>query len=127
MFRLKIRKGLFLYLIVSGENKMQQNNLDFKKMNGLLPAVIQDVETQGVLMLGFMNKEALEKTIESSRVTFWSRTRQKLWTKGETSGNFLVVQKILLDCDFDTILVQAKPKGPICHKGTKSCFVETLI
>ena len=100
--------------------------LDFKKMGGLVPAVIQDYKTKEVLMLGFMNKEAWEKTKKIGKVTFWSRTKKKLWTKGETSGNFLLVRKIYIDCDNDTILIKAEPKGPTCHTGNKTCFFKEL-
>lgn len=98
--------------------------LDFEKMNGLIPAIIQDEHTQKVLMLGFMNKEAYEKTVETGKVTFFSRTKNSLWTKGETSGNFLNVVSIKADCDNDTLLIQAVPEGPICHTGTDTCWGE---
>ena len=98
--------------------------LDFEKMNGLIPAIIQDEHTQKVLMLGFMNKEAYEKTIETGKVTFFSRTKNRLWTKGETSGNFLNVVSIKADCDNDTLLIQAVPEGPVCHTGTDTCWGE---
>lgn len=98
--------------------------LDFNKMNGLIPAIIQDSYTQKVLMLGFMNKEAYEKTIETGKVTFYSRSKQRLWTKGETSGNFLEVVSIKSDCDNDTLLIQAHPTGPVCHTGTDTCWGE---
>ncbi|MGC9375071.1 MAG: bifunctional phosphoribosyl-AMP cyclohydrolase/phosphoribosyl-ATP diphosphatase HisIE [Bacteroidales bacterium] len=97
-------------------------NLDFNKLNGLIPAIIQDYNTKEVLMLGFMNQEAYEKTIEKQMVTFYSRTRKQLWTKGETSGNYLQVKKIIPDCDNDTLLIMAKPTGPVCHTGNKTCF-----
>ena len=93
-------------------------------MDGLVPAIIQDSKTLKVLMLGFMNEEALQKTIESGKVTFWSRTRQCLWTKGETSGNFLHVVEILNDCDNDTLLIKADPEGPVCHTGADTCWNE---
>ena len=96
--------------------------IDFEKMGGLVPAIIQDAETRNVLMLGFMNKEAYEKTVATGHVTFWSRTRQTLWTKGETSKNFLHMRSIACDCDKDTLLVLALPDGPACHLGTESCF-----
>lgn len=96
--------------------------LDFEKMGGLIPAIIQDATTKNVLMLGFMNEEALKKTRDSGRVTFWSRTRKCLWTKGETSGHFLDVVSITPDCDNDTLLIEALPHGPVCHKGTDTCF-----
>ncbi len=99
-------------------------DIDFKKMDGLVPAIIQDSKTLKVLMLGFMNEEALQKTIESGKVTFWSRTRQCLWTKGETSGNFLHVVEILSDCDNDTLLIKADPEGPVCHTGADTCWNE---
>ena len=98
--------------------------LDFNKMNGLIPAIIQDSYTQKILMLGFMNKEAYEKTIETGKVTFYSRSKQRLWTKGETSGNFLEVVSIKSDCDNDTLLIQAHPTGPVCHTGTDTCWGE---
>ncbi len=93
-------------------------------MGGLVPAIVQDNVTRKVLMLGFMNKEAYEKTVETGKVTFWSRTRNCLWTKGETSGNFLNVKEILLDCDQDTLLIKARPDGPVCHTGADTCWNE---
>ncbi len=98
------------------------DELDFAKGNGLIPAIVQNCQTGQVLMLGYMNKEALQKTIDTHLVTFWSRDRQKLWTKGEESGNFLHLRGITRDCDFDTLLVLARPDGPTCHQGTVSCF-----
>ena len=98
--------------------------LNFNKMNGLIPAIIQDNYTQKVLMLGFMNKEAYEQTLASGKVTFSSRTKNRLWTKGEESGNFLNVVSILPDCDNDTLLIKANPCGPVCHKGTDTCWGE---
>ena len=100
--------------------------LDFEKMDGLVPAIIQDDKTNEILMLGFMNKEAWEKTLETGKVTFWSRTRNELWCKGETSGNFLLVRSIYTDCDDDTILIKADPKGPTCHTGNKTCFFKEV-
>ncbi|NPD91390.1 bifunctional phosphoribosyl-AMP cyclohydrolase/phosphoribosyl-ATP diphosphatase HisIE [Prevotella sp. PMUR] len=99
-------------------------NIDFKKNNGLVPAIIQDNRTNKVLMLGYMNEEAYTKTIETGKVTFFSRSRQCLWTKGETSGNFLHLVEIKEDCDHDTLLVKANPEGPVCHKGTDTCWGE---
>ncbi len=99
-------------------------NLDFDKNNGLIPAIIQDAHTRQVLMLGYMNREAYEKTVKEKKVTFFSRSRQKLWTKGETSGNFLTVKEILTDCDKDTLLIKAVPVGPVCHTGADTCFNE---
>lgn len=99
-------------------------NLNFDKQNGLLPAVVQDATTQTVLMLGYMNAEALEKTQREGVVTFFSRSKSRLWTKGETSGNFLRVVEILADCDNDTLLVKAHPHGPTCHTGADTCFDE---
>lgn len=93
-------------------------------MGGLVPAIVQDNVTRKVLMLGFMNKEAYDKTVETGKVTFWSRTRNTLWTKGETSGNFLNVKEILLDCDQDTLLIKARPDGPVCHTGADTCWNE---
>ncbi|MDH6312717.1 phosphoribosyl-ATP pyrophosphohydrolase/phosphoribosyl-AMP cyclohydrolase [Parabacteroides sp. PFB2-10] len=98
--------------------------LDFDKLNGLLPAIIQDNNTSKVLMLGFMNKEAYDKTVKTGKVTFYSRSRECLWTKGETSGNFLQVVSIKEDCDNDTLLIKANPAGPVCHTGTDTCFGE---
>ena len=98
--------------------------IDFEKMGGLVPAIIQDAKTKNVLMLGFMNQEAYEKTLEIGKVTFWSRSRNQLWTKGETSGNFLELVSIQNDCDNDTLLVKANPMGPTCHKGTDTCWGE---
>jgi phosphoribosyl-ATP pyrophosphohydrolase/phosphoribosyl-AMP cyclohydrolase len=97
-------------------------NIDFDKSNGLIPAVIQDVNTLQVLMLGYMNAEAFEKTKQEGKVTFYSRTKNKLWTKGEESGNFLFVKTINIDCDNDTLLIKVDPVGPTCHKGTKTCW-----
>ncbi len=97
-------------------------NLDFEKGNGLLPAIIQDYRNQKVLMLGYMNEEALTQTQKEGKVTFFSRSKNRLWTKGETSGNFLLVKEIVADCDNDTILIQAEPVGPACHTGTDTCF-----
>ena len=96
--------------------------LDFEKMNGLIPDIIQDNYTQKVLMLGFMNKEAYEKTMETGKVTFFSRTKNRLWTKGEESGNFLHVVSVKADCDNDTLLIMVHPEGPVCHKGTDTCW-----
>lgn len=95
---------------------------DFNKMNGLIPAVIQDDRTDMVLMLGFMNEEAYNKTVKEGIVTFYSRTKKQLWTKGEESGNHLNVIDIRLDCDKDTVLIRVIPEGPVCHTGTISCF-----
>ena len=98
--------------------------IDFDKMNGLVPAIEQDAVTKNVLMLGFMNKEAYDKTVETKKVTFWSRSRNTLWTKGETSGNYLNLVSIENDCDKDTLLVKVHPDGPTCHTGTDTCWGE---
>lgn len=98
--------------------------IDFEKLDGLVPCIVQDANSGVVLMLGFMNAEALEKTISEKTVTFYSRTKKRLWTKGETSGNFLRVVEILSDCDNDTLLVKARPEGPACHTGADTCFNE---
>jgi len=98
--------------------------MDFNKMNGLVPAIIQDADTNKVLMLGFMNREALDQTRKEGKVTFYSRTRKRLWTKGEESGNFLHVVEMLEDCDRDTLLVKVHPDGPVCHTGSDTCFDE---
>ena len=97
-------------------------SLDWKKSDGLIPAIVQDAATRQVLMLGYMNEEALAKTIESGKVHFFSRSRQELWKKGETSGNTFKLVSLAADCDKDTLLVEVKPKGPACHTGTVSCF-----
>lgn len=98
--------------------------IDFEKSGGLVPAIIQDSRTKTVLMLGYMNKEAYDRTVETGKVTFYSRSRQCLWTKGETSGNFLTLVDIKVDCDHDTLLIQAIPDGPTCHTGTDTCWGE---
>jgi phosphoribosyl-ATP pyrophosphohydrolase/phosphoribosyl-AMP cyclohydrolase len=98
--------------------------IDFAKMDGLVPAIIQDADTRQVLMLGFMNEKAYQKTMETKHVTFWSRTRQTLWTKGETSGHFLNLVDMKIDCDNDTLLVRVNPVGPTCHTGTDTCWGE---
>jgi phosphoribosyl-ATP pyrophosphohydrolase/phosphoribosyl-AMP cyclohydrolase len=101
-------------------------NIDFDKNNdGLVPVIIQDFLTRQVLMLGYMNKEAFDKTIESSKVTFFSRTKKRLWTKGEESGNFLNLVSVKNDCDNDTLLIKVRPEGPTCHTGTDTCWNET--
>lgn len=101
-----------------------EQNIDFEKMGGLVPAIVQDPTTKTVLMLGFMNREAYKKTIDTKKVTFFSRTKQRLWTKGEESGHFLNLVEIKVDCDNDTLLVYANPMGPTCHKGTDTCWGE---
>ena len=99
--------------------------IDFKKYaDGLAPAIIQDYKTQKVLMLGFMNEDALEKTMKEGRLTFYSRSRQRLWTKGEESGNFVYVKEVMSDCDNDTLLIKAEPTGPVCHTGADTCWSE---
>lgn len=99
-------------------------DINFDKMQGLIPAIIQDANTRQVLMLGYMNKEAYDITIKTGKVTFWSRSRQTIWTKGETSGNFLNVVDIKNDCDQDTLLIRVHPTGPVCHTGTDTCWGE---
>jgi phosphoribosyl-AMP cyclohydrolase / phosphoribosyl-ATP pyrophosphohydrolase len=98
--------------------------LDWDKGGGLLPAIVQDASGGAVLMLGYMNQEALDRTRTSGRVTFWSRSKRRLWTKGETSGHFLQVREIAVDCDGDTLLILAEPTGPACHQGTFTCWGE---
>ena len=104
----------------------QVESLDWSKGDGLLPAVVQDARTGKVLMLGYMNREALRKTLGEKRVTFYSRSKQRLWTKGETSANFLHLVDAAFDCDNDTLLVTANPDGPTCHNGTDSCFGDAI-
>jgi phosphoribosyl-AMP cyclohydrolase / phosphoribosyl-ATP pyrophosphohydrolase len=103
---------------------MDPSTLDWDKMQGLIPAVIQDAQTGRVLMLGFMNRQALDKTLETGLVTFWSRSRNELWCKGETSENYLRLREVRTDCDRDALVVIADPQGPTCHRGTISCFGE---
>lgn len=99
--------------------------IDFEKGNGLIPAIIQDIDTRKVLMLGYMNKDAYEQTLQTKKVTFFSRSRNCLWVKGETSGNYLNLKGIKSDCDNDALLVLVKPEGPVCHKGTDTCWGES--
>ncbi len=99
-------------------------NINFEKSNGLIPCVIQDSTTLQVLMLGYMNQEAVDQTIETNKVTFFSRSKNRIWVKGEESGNFLEMKSIALDCDNDTVLIKANPIGPTCHKGNKTCWSE---
>jgi phosphoribosyl-ATP pyrophosphohydrolase/phosphoribosyl-AMP cyclohydrolase len=106
-------------------NKVSE--VDFNKDNGLVPVVIQDNATHKVLMLGYMNAEALNRTMEDGKVTFFSRSKQRLWTKGETSNNYINVVEILIDCDADTLLVKGDPQGPTCHRGDDTCFKERNI
>jgi phosphoribosyl-ATP pyrophosphohydrolase/phosphoribosyl-AMP cyclohydrolase len=101
---------------------MRKLQLEFNKGNGLIPAVIQDNTTLQVLMVGFMNEEAYRKTLYEGKVTFFSRSRNRLWTKGETSGNYLIVKALITDCDNDSILIKVDPAGPVCHTGSRSCF-----
>lgn len=103
---------------------MLNMNIDFSKGNGLVPVVIQDNNTLQVLMVGYMNEEAFDKTGKERKVTFFSRSKNRLWTKGETSGNFLYVEEILSDCDNDSILIKVRPAGPVCHTGSTACFGE---
>ncbi len=100
------------------------SKLDFKKTNGLIPCVVQDSTTLKVIMLGYMNEEALRKTLAEKKLTFFSRTKQRLWTKGETSGNYLFLHEVAIDCDQDTLLFKVTPKGPSCHTGADTCFNE---
>jgi len=111
-------------LSLSTQKEKHNMKIDFSKLDGIVPCVIQDAKTQRVLMLGFMNDEAFQKTVTDKRVTFFSRTKQRLWTKGETSGNFLDVVEMKLDCDQDTLLIKVNPIGPVCHTGSDTCFDE---
>jgi phosphoribosyl-ATP pyrophosphohydrolase/phosphoribosyl-AMP cyclohydrolase len=99
-------------------------HLNFDKLGGLVPVVVQDAQTQQVLMVGFMNRDALHTTLRDKKVTFWSRTRQRLWQKGETSGNFLEFVQVSVDCDHDSLLIKAIPHGPVCHTDAFTCFGE---
>ncbi len=101
---------------------IETTKIQWEKVNNLLPVVVQHHQTQQVLMLGYMTPEALNQTLETQNITFWSRTKSRLWTKGESSGHFLILKSAALDCDQDTLLIQAQPKGPTCHLGTVSCF-----
>ncbi len=100
--------------------------IDFKKLNGLIPVVTQDYGTGAVLMLGFMNKDALKKTIKEGKVTYWSRSRDKIWTKGETSGNSQIIKEIYLDCDNDSLLIKVEQIGNVCHTGNETCFFQKI-
>ena len=111
-------------MLVLNQTKSRDMDIDFEKSGGLVPAIIQDADTKTVLMLGYMNKEAYEKTVATRLVTFYSRSRKCLWTKGETSNNFLHLVDIKVDCDNDTLLVKVHPDGPTCHKGTDTCWGE---
>ncbi|MFY7927522.1 MAG: bifunctional phosphoribosyl-AMP cyclohydrolase/phosphoribosyl-ATP diphosphatase HisIE [Oligoflexus sp.] len=102
--------------------KINQADINWNKADGLVPAIVQDGADGSVLMLGFMNQEALEKTLQTGKVTFFSRTKQRLWTKGESSGHVLTLEDIRLDCDADTLLIQARPEGPTCHTGSDTCW-----
>jgi len=104
---------------------IESNQINFIKQNGLVPCIIQDADSNVVLMLGFMNEEAFQKTIQEKKVTFFSRSKQRLWTKGETSGNYFQLVDMILDCDQDTLLVKVHPTGPACHTGADTCFNET--
>lgn len=101
------------------------SKLDFAKSGGLIPCIVQDSITSKVIMLGFMNQAALDKTLSEKKITFFSRTKQRLWTKGETSGNYLLLQEVMMDCDRDTLLFKVTPQGPSCHTGADTCFNET--
>lgn len=109
------------------KTRLDVSNINFTKLGGLIPACVQDHETLEVLMIGFMNQEALERTIASGQVTFYSRTKDRLWTKGESSGHFLEVLTLALDCDQDSILISVKRRGPVCHTGSISCFGATSL
>lgn len=111
-------------MLILNQTKSREMDIDFEKSGGLVPAIIQDADTKTVLMLGYMNKEAYEKTVATGLVTFYSRSRKCLWTKGETSNNFLHLVDIKVDCDNDTLLVKVQPDGPTCHKGTDTCWGE---
>ncbi len=106
------------------EKNYLQMKIDFEKQNGLIPAIIQDNKTQKVLMLGYMNEESYKKTVKTGKVCFYSRSRKTLWTKGETSGNYLYVKGVKVDCDNDTLLIKASPVGPVCHTGSDTCWDE---
>lgn len=110
--------------MVSTSDKMNILKIDFEKSGGLVPCIVQDCKTQRVLMLGFMNEEAYAKTLTEKKVTFFSRSKKRLWTKGESSGNTLELVDILVDCDQDTLLIKANPTGPVCHTGADTCFNE---
>lgn len=101
------------------------DKINFEKVGGLIPAIVQDAFSKEVLMLGYLNQEAIQETLDTGKVTFFSRTKQRLWTKGESSGNFLLVKEISLDCDGDTLLIKAEPVGPVCHTGADTCFGES--
>jgi len=106
-------------------NKVQKD-IDFKKEGGLVPVIVQDIGTKDILMLAYADKEALESTIKSGKACFWSRSRSKIWIKGEESGNFQMVKKVMVDCDSDALVYLVEPAGPTCHTGNKSCFHNEL-
>ncbi len=110
---------------ISMEKENRMANLDWEKNDGLIPAIIQDAHTQQVLMLGYMTQESLEKTLVEGKVTFFSRSKNRLWTKGETSDHFLNLVDIKVDCDRDTLLIRVEPEGPVCHTGSDTCFDES--
>lgn len=122
---LQVIIGYFFVLSLIVLTKSNEMEIDFKKMNGLVPAIIQDECTSKVLMLGYMNEEALAKTLETGKVTFFSRSKNRLWTKGEESGNFLNLVSISSDCDNDTLLIKVHPEGPVCHTGKDTCWGES--
>ncbi len=103
------------------------NQIDFKKMGGFVPVITQDFKTDKILMLGFMNKEALKKTLKGDKVVYWSRSRKKFWVKGETSNNYQFPKEVFLDCDSDTLLIKVKQMGNVCHTGNKTCFFKKII
>ncbi len=119
------RKYIFIYDMFKNSKMIDIEQLNFEKADGLIPAIVQDAQTDKVLMLGFMNKEAISKTLEEGKVTFFSRTKNRLWTKGETSGNFLYLVHMKSDCDSDTLLIKVNPVGKVCHTGSDTCFDET--
>ena len=106
--------------------KNLEKNINWEKMNGLIPVVTQDFKTGKVLMLAFMNKDALKKTLKENKTTYWSRTKKRLWTKGETSGHFQQVNEIWLDCDNDSLLIKVEQIGNVCHTGHKTCFFQKI-
>ncbi len=106
------------------EAMIDSTKLNFKKTDGLIPCIVQDATTAKVIMLGYMNEEALQRTLAEKKLTFFSRTKQRLWTKGETSGNFIFMHEVIMDCDQDTLLFKVNPKGPSCHTGSDTCFNE---
>lgn len=126
MSALEFRTIIYIESSTNGVMDKALEDIDFKKEGGLIPVIMQDIKTKDVLMLAYANKEALERTVKSGKAWFWSRSRNKLWMKGEESGNFQQVKKIMVDCDSDALVYLVEPAGPACHTGNRTCFHNDL-